>query len=84
MADQLEDRFDTFLFMQHQTKEDCDVTTNHGTSTNKEDCKYGKSEFVTRGPSKLANQFNIIIKPLAAHTINLKKNTQFVHATDLA
>ena len=41
-----------------------------------------KSEFVTRGPSKLAKQPNN--HKTVAHIINPGKITRFVHATDLA
>jgi len=41
-----------------------------------------KSEFVTRGPSKLAKQPNN--RKTVAHIINPGKITRFVHATDLA
>jgi len=41
-----------------------------------------KSEFVTRGPSKLAKQPNN--HKTVAHIINPGEITRFVHATDLA
>jgi len=41
-----------------------------------------KSEFVTRGPSKLARQ--PINRKTVAHNINPGEITQFVYATDLA